>query len=126
MSEPYEPELEVPEPKSDPPYEPAEPEARWPDVVEPSETQQATIVGSPPRIGYPERLLTMALTYRAEGAVRQAMSLFFELVEDHTGTAAAGQAVESLLAIASEFEAAGEFRQAQSIYRRVEINVIGD
>jgi hypothetical protein len=99
-------------PEVPPPAKGAEPSRR--PEYEPAVTQS-----NPVQDRLRERLLRMAETYKADGAVRQAMSLFLTLVEDYPDTLEAARAVHRLLAIADDFEAVGEFRQARSIYERI-------
>ncbi|MBY0577698.1 MAG: hypothetical protein K2P57_01490 [Burkholderiales bacterium] len=66
-----------------------------------------------------ERLLSMAQTYRSEGSVRQAMEMFWELVEDFSGTPQAQVARKALLDLAMSYERSGARREARSIYERL-------
>lgn len=92
---------------------------------------QATITATRPRTvimsagpsrtpaGVLAHLLKMADGYLAARAVRQAVAIYFEVLEEHGGTQEAGQAHERLLEIADDYEKAGEFHQARSIYARM-------
>ena len=64
-------------------------------------------------------LLKMADGYLAAHAVRQAVAIYFEVLEEYGGTQEAGRAHERLLEIADRHEKAGEFHQARSIYERM-------
>lgn len=65
------------------------------------------------------KLLSIADMYRAEKSIHQAMSIYFELAEDHAGTPEAYEALERLLDVAKKYEDAGEIRQARSLYERL-------
>lgn len=65
------------------------------------------------------RLLKIADGYRAENALHQATSIYFELAENHPGTPEATDAVERLLEIGERYEQEGEVRQARSLYERM-------
>ena len=65
------------------------------------------------------KLLQMADRYRAENSLRQAMSIYFELAEDHAGAPEAYDALERLLEIAMQYENGGEMHQARSLYERL-------
>jgi hypothetical protein len=66
-----------------------------------------------------ERLLAMAQTYRSEGSLRQAMEMFWELVEDFSETPQALVARKVLLDLAVHYERNGARREARSIYERL-------
>ena len=72
-----------------------------------------------------ERLLAMAQRYRGEGKLRQAMELYWELVEDHPGTAEAGAANAVLLDLAANYERDEAPHMARSIYERLLANEAG-
>ena len=65
------------------------------------------------------KLLKIADMYRADESIHQAMSIYFELAEEHAGTPEAYEALERLLDIAKNYEDAGEIRQARSLYERL-------
>lgn len=65
------------------------------------------------------RLLKIADGYRAENALHQAMSIYFELAEKYPGTPEASDALERLLEIGDRYEQEGEVRQARSLYERM-------
>ncbi|HUY88111.1 MAG TPA: hypothetical protein VMV10_05225 [Pirellulales bacterium] len=65
------------------------------------------------------KLLNLADMYRAENSIHQAMSIYFELAEEHAGAPEAYDALERLLEIAKSHEDAGELRQARSLYERL-------
>jgi tetratricopeptide (TPR) repeat protein len=69
--------------------------------------------------GLLDRLLAMADTYRAGGHLRQAIELYFSVVEGHLHTAQAGRAFGRLMEIAERYEEAGERHEARSIYERL-------
>jgi hypothetical protein len=81
-----------------------------------SEQQQAPAA---PRSGLLARLLTIAERYRAEGAHRQAVPIYFELAEGHPETAEGQSARQALLEVGEWYERNGEFRQARSLYERL-------
>ncbi len=65
------------------------------------------------------RLLQMADGYRAQRAFKQALAMYFRLVDEHGESREGQQACERLLEIAAEYEAGGQLRQARSIYERL-------
>lgn len=66
-----------------------------------------------------ERLLSMAQAYRNEGSLRQAMEMYWELVEDYSGTPQADKARDVLLNLATSYERNGARHEARSIYERL-------
>ena len=66
-----------------------------------------------------DHLLQMADTYRGENSLRQAMEIYFELAEAHGDTPQGQHARQWLMAIAEQYEFAGNRRQARSIYERL-------
>ncbi len=64
-------------------------------------------------------LLAMAQRYRSEGKLREAMELYWELAEDHPGTAAADAAKAVLLELAASYERNDAPHMARSIYERL-------
>lgn len=64
-------------------------------------------------------LLRMADTYRVNGAMHQALELYFSLIGEHEGSPQAEEAVDRVLDIAARYEQAGELRQARSIYEQL-------
>ena len=65
------------------------------------------------------RLLKIADSYLRENAFRQAIEIYFELVEKHPNTPEAEQARQRLAEIGEYYERWGEFRQARSLYERL-------
>jgi hypothetical protein len=65
------------------------------------------------------RLLRMADTYRRSGAPKQALEMYFELVEKHPSSVEGQEANGRLLEISEEYELQGQLRQARSIYERL-------
>ncbi len=65
------------------------------------------------------RLLKIADSYHAENAPRQAIEIYFELVENHPDTPEAQQAQRRLTEIGEQYEQSGGFRQARSLYQRL-------
>jgi hypothetical protein len=65
------------------------------------------------------RLGRMADGYFDSGAIRQAMEVYFTILQRHSGTAEAARAWERLMAIAEHYEKAHGTRQARSIYERL-------
>ena len=66
-----------------------------------------------------ERLLTMAQEYRHVGAIHEAIELYWGIVDEHPGTAAAQTSRAVLLEIAISFESQAAPHQARSIYERL-------
>ncbi|OGW51691.1 MAG: hypothetical protein A2V62_04810 [Nitrospirae bacterium RBG_19FT_COMBO_58_9] len=64
-------------------------------------------------------LLVMANAYRSEGLYRQAMELYWELVEDYPGTPQSDAARTVLLEIALGYGGSGVRHMARSIYERL-------
>jgi hypothetical protein len=65
------------------------------------------------------RLLKIAEGYCKEKAIRQAVEIYFEMVETQSHTPEALVAREELLRIGEQYERNGEFRQARSLYERL-------
>ena len=65
------------------------------------------------------RLLEMADRYLAENAFRQAIEMYFEMIEKRSGNGTAKQARERLMGIAEQWELLGKRRQARAIYERL-------
>lgn len=87
-----------------------------PPLCPPDPTQVATVHG---RSRVLERLLAMADTYYHGGSLRQAIELYFELVNDYAGTPEADEAEERLLDVGRDYEQSGELRQARGIYEQL-------
>lgn len=66
-----------------------------------------------------DRLLAMAQRYRSRGDLREAMELYWELAEDHPGTAEADAASAMLLELAASYERNEAPHMARSIYERL-------
>lgn len=66
-----------------------------------------------------DRLLQMADTYRLNGAPKQALEMYFSLVESHGQTLQGQQACARLMNVSAEYERQGMLRQARSIYERL-------
>jgi hypothetical protein len=64
-------------------------------------------------------LLRMADTYRASGALRQAMEMYYELAASYFDAPQGRDSEDRLLDIARNYERAGELRQARAIYERL-------
>ena len=64
-------------------------------------------------------LLALADRYRSEGARRQAMDIYWSLVDTHPDTREAGQARQRLLQLAGDFDQEGMHRAARDIYERL-------
>ena len=64
-------------------------------------------------------LMELADRYRAENSIRQAMEIYFELVEDYDDTPQAQQARDRLMEIAEEYECAGKRHHARGMYERL-------
>ena len=65
------------------------------------------------------RLLAMAHRYRSEGKLGQAVELYWELAEDHPGTAEADAASATLLELAAGYERNDAPHMARSMYERL-------
>jgi lipopolysaccharide biosynthesis regulator YciM len=65
------------------------------------------------------RLLQMADVYRRQQSPKQAIEMYFQLVESHGQTPEGQQARERLMRVAAEYEAQGLLRQARSIYEQL-------
>jgi hypothetical protein len=89
------------------PPKPAPVPASVPGVV--SEGQSRVLV----------RLLKMADTYRGTGSLRQAIEIYFELVNKYDETSEARMAEERLMEVGRTYERSGELRQARGIYERL-------
>ena len=76
-------------------------------------------VSAEPRPEVLVRLMEMADRYRAANEIRQAIEIYFELVEDHEDSPQAKQARRCLMEIAVEYERVGGRRQARGIYERL-------
>jgi len=66
-----------------------------------------------------DRLLGMAHRYRSEGNLRQAMELYWNVLENHPGTAQAEGACVSLLDQADAYERDGARHVARAVYERL-------
>ena len=66
-----------------------------------------------------DRLFAVAQAYRNDGSVRQAMDLYWELVEDFPETRQANDARKVLLELASQYEREGARHAARTIYERL-------
>jgi len=78
--------------------------------LRPGDKLQARILG---------RLLKMADCYRANDELRQAEEIYLTLVQDYPDSRQAQQARERLIDICAQYEQAGEFHQARSIYEHL-------
>jgi tetratricopeptide (TPR) repeat protein len=65
------------------------------------------------------RLLQMADVYLRQGAPKQAIEMYFQLVEVHGPTPEGRQAHDRLMEVAADYESQGQLRQARSIYERL-------
>lgn len=66
-----------------------------------------------------DHLVAMAHRYRREGQLRQAMEMYWMLLEDHSATAQALEAQKSLLELADAFEREDERHTARAVYERL-------
>jgi hypothetical protein len=66
-----------------------------------------------------DHLLAMAHQYRKEGNLRQAMEMYWMLLEDHSGTAQSLEAQESLLELAESYERDDGRHTARAVYERI-------
>ncbi len=65
------------------------------------------------------RLLQMADLYFRQGAPKQAIEMYFQLVDVHGQTPEGRQAHDRLMEVAADYESQGLLRQARSIYERL-------
>ena len=65
------------------------------------------------------RLMEVADRYLAANEIRQAMEMYWELVEQYEDTPQAQQARERLMEMAGHYERAGNQHQARGIYERL-------
>ena len=87
-----------------------EPMAPTVPTYQPSTSNEARVLA---------RLLEMADAYRGENALRQAVAIYFTLVEKYEDSPEAAQAFDRLMEIAEQHERAGEPRNARGIYDRL-------
>jgi hypothetical protein len=66
-----------------------------------------------------ERLLAMAQRYRHDGAIREAMELYWEIAEEYPQTPEAAMSRAVLLDLAVSFERHAAPHMARSIYERL-------
>lgn len=66
-----------------------------------------------------DHLLAMAHRYRSEGSLWQAMEMYWRLSEDHSETAQALEAQESLLELAEAYERDDARHAARAVYERL-------
>lgn len=66
-----------------------------------------------------DHLLAIAHRYRKEGNLRQAMEMYWMLLEDHFGTAQSLEAQESLLELAESYERDDRRHTARAVYERI-------
>jgi Tfp pilus assembly protein PilF len=66
-----------------------------------------------------DRLLGMAHRYHSEGNLRQAMEMYWDLLENHPSTAQAQGARVSLLDQAEAYERDGARHVARAVYERL-------
>ncbi len=66
-----------------------------------------------------DHLLAMAHRYRREGNLRQAMEMYWKLLEDHPGTAQSLEAQESLLELAETYDRDNARHTARAVYERI-------
>jgi pentatricopeptide repeat protein len=78
--------------------------------------QAAHAVPPAPRSRALHRLLAMADSYLREGSIRQALEMYYDMMNRHPETAEALQAEERILEVARLHEEAGEFHNARAIY----------
>jgi hypothetical protein len=77
----------------------------------------------PPADDYDTRALGMLLriadSHRAANAVRQAIEMYFSILEKYANLPESRKARERLLEIAEEFEGRGQLRQARALVERL-------
>jgi hypothetical protein len=74
---------------------------------------------SPQRKLVLDHLISMANLYARNGSLRQAIELYFALVNEHGDTDQSVQACDRLMAVAQQYENNGELRLARGIYERI-------
>lgn len=90
-----------------------------PVVVPPLDRPEDDEVISPQPKRLLSHLLGMADMYARNGSLRQAIELYFELVNDYDGTDQALLASDRLMTIAQHYEDNRELRLARGIYERL-------
>lgn len=90
-----------------------------PVVIPPRDRPEDDEVISPQRKRLLSHLLGMADMYARNGSLRQAIELYFELVNGHDGTDQALLASDRLMTIAQQYEGNRELRLARGIYERL-------
>lgn len=75
--------------------------------------------GEPVRSPILTRLLQMADVYLRQDAPKQAIEMYFQLVDGHGQTWEGQQARDRLMDVAAGYESQGLLRQARSIYERL-------
>ena len=88
-----------------------------PPTPRPTEDEDEPI--SPQRKQVLDHLISMASLYARNGSLRQAIELYFALVNEHGGTDQSVQACDRLMAVAQHYENHGELRLARGIYERI-------
>lgn len=66
-----------------------------------------------------DRLLKMADGYRKDGALRQAETMYIELIQNHAGTPQAQQARDRLMKVCEEYERQGKLHHARWLYEQL-------
>jgi len=65
------------------------------------------------------KLLSLAQRAQREGNSRQAMGMYWEIIDKHPGTSEAATSKNALLMIAEGHEKAGRVHMARSMYERL-------
>src|SRR5208337_4546277 len=90
-----------------------------PPTPRPTEDEDEDEPVSPQRRQVLEHLIGMADMYARNGSLRQAIELYFALVNEHGDTDQSVQAGDRLMAVAQQYESHGELRLARGIYERL-------
>ena len=90
-----------------------------PPTPRPTEDEDEDEPISPQRRQVLEHLIGMADMYARNGSLRQAIELYFALVNEHGDTDQSVQAGDRLMAVAQQYESHGELRLARGIYERL-------
>ncbi len=96
-------------------YETGTPIMVAPIVIPPLEEEPI----SPQRSRLLDHFLKMGDDYGRDGSVRQAIELYFDLVNNHDGTDQAVVACDRLMMIAQQYEDNGELHLARGVYERL-------
>ncbi len=85
----------------------------------PADEVRPTSSPTSPEASVLNRLLRMADNYRSANMLRQALEIYWDLVENHSSTPEAIQARQCLLAICEWYENQGKLHHARAMYQRM-------